>query len=691
MASFSVPQIIENIRQAKKELIATKMFLDEASKLDSYIEHIKQPLLIMVMGEFSTGKSTFINALVGKRITVVDALPTTAVITKLCYGDVEKVMVYYRDGSKHEYDPDEFNRLTSEADDESNAQHEKIDYVERAIPIPVLRDMTIIDSPGLNALKDAHAEATKHFVEQADTVLWMISAEKAATDTEYNGIDKLTPRLKPIVIVNKMDLLDEEEDDPESFLKNVREKLKDKAQEIIGISAEYAVQGKTEGNEDLLAASNIAAFDDVVREVILPNRDAYKVNSLIDELNEWLYGIMKKVQAAEDENAPNKDVDYDKYVENRAVLSRVEDALAFVAQPLKNLCEESTNNASALTLLGILHEFGLVLMQKESQAVSAYEKAAVKNNSFAQYVLATHYVKDNAQDKAVYWLNKAVKADYPLAVSLLAEIERKKVEDERIAEKTKVDEEKSETIKMETQADIHESSDVNSKIRMYRVFAIAGVCLAVVIGAFAIFMNGSNGKNSQNVVASIDKTETQITVTGNDRTQENPVVNGNTVKKNDDTSPSATPSKPSASMSNTNVVATYYVVNCQKSITLRSEPSTSASEITQIPFGKAVGFIETADNGFSKINYDGLVGYGLSSYLSGDKPSARKTERRWAQVVNCEEWITLRSSPSTSAGFLARIPLGAYVTCLGDTGNEFYEVEYGGKHGYALKAYLEYR
>ena len=691
MASFSVPQIIENIRQAKKELIATKMFLDEASKLDSYIEHIKQPLLIMVMGEFSTGKSTFINALVGKRITVVDALPTTAVITKLCYGDVEKVMVYYRDGSKHEYDSDEFNRLTSEADDESNAQHEKIDYVERAIPIPVLRDMTIIDSPGLNALKDAHAEATKHFVEQADTVLWMISAEKAATDTEYKGIDKLTPRLKPIVIVNKMDLLDEEEDDSESFLKNVREKLKDKAQGVIGISAEYAVQGKTEGNEDLLAASNIAAFDDVVREVILPNRDAYKVNSLIDELNEWLYGIMKKVQAAEDENAPNKDVDYDKYVENRAVLSRVEDALAFVAQPLKNLCEESTNNASALTLLGILHEFGLVLMQKESQAVSAYEKAAVKNNSFAQYVLATHYVKDNAQDKAVYWLNKAVKADYPLAVSLLAEIERKKVENERIAEKTKVVEEKSETIKMETQVDIHESSDVNSKIRMYRVFAIAGVCLAVVIGAFAIFMNGSNGKNSQNVVASIDKTETQTTVTGNDRTQENSVVNGNTVKKNDDTSPSATPSKPSASMSNTNVVATYYVVNCQKSITLRSEPSTSASEITQIPFGKAVGFIETADNGFSKINYDGLVGYGLSSYLSGDKPSARKTERRWAQVVNCEEWITLRSSPSTSAGFLARIPLGAYVTCLGDAGNEFYEVEYDGKHGYALKAYLEYR
>ena len=353
MAPFSVPQIIENIRQAKRELIATRMFLDEASKLDSYIEHIKQPLLIMVMGEFSTGKSTFINALVGKRIAVVDALPTTAVITKLCHSEAEKVMVYYRDGSTHEYEPDEFNRLTAESDDEANAQHEKIDHVERAMPMPVLRDMTIIDSPGLNALKDAHAEATKRFVEQADTVLWMISSEKAATDTEYQGIENLSPRLKPIVIVNKMDLLDEEEDDPERFLQNIRGKLKDKVQAVIGISAEYAVQGKTESNEELLAASNFSAFDDIVRDVILPNRDAYKVNSLIDELNEWLYGIMKKVQAAEEENTPNEEQDYNKYVENRSVLSRVEDALALVAQPLKDYCEESTNNASALALLAL--------------------------------------------------------------------------------------------------------------------------------------------------------------------------------------------------------------------------------------------------------------------------------------------------------------------------------------------------
>ena len=140
---------------------------------------------------------------------------------------------------------------------------------------------------------------------------------------------------------------------------------------------------------------------------------------------------------------------------------------------------------------------------------------------------------------------------------------------------------------------------------------------------------------------------------------------------------------------NTKVVATYYVVNCNEWITLRSEPSTYASSLAHIPLGQAVGYIEEAGNGFYKINYDGLVGYGLSDYLSSNKPS--RPAYRQAQVVNCKEWITLRSHPSTSAASLARIPLGAYVTYINESTDGFYYIEYNGMRGYSLQAYLELR
>lgn len=59
------------------------------------------------------------------------------------------------------------------------------------------------------------------------------------------------------------------------------------------------------------------------------------------------------------------------------------------------------------------------------------------------------------------------------------------------------------------------------------------------------------------------------------------------------------------------------------------------------------------------------------------------------KVVNCEESITLRTSPSTAAEEICQIPLGVTVNYIEDAGGEFYRVEYNGKTGYALAYYLE--
>lgn len=69
-------------------------------------------------------------------------------------------------------------------------------------------------------------------------------------------------------------------------------------------------------------------------------------------------------------------------------------------------------------------------------------------------------------------------------------------------------------------------------------------------------------------------------------------------------------------------------------------------------------------------------------------PAARAAEK-WvsATVVNCEEWISLRKSPSTQAQKLAEIPLGAEVEVV-VSGGSFYKCRYRGQTGYALAKYL---
>lgn len=67
-----------------------------------------------------------------------------------------------------------------------------------------------------------------------------------------------------------------------------------------------------------------------------------------------------------------------------------------------------------------------------------------------------------------------------------------------------------------------------------------------------------------------------------------------------------------------------------------------------------------------------------------------RAEAYWAVVVNCREWISLRSYPSTEAPRLCAIPLGEWVWINGSAGGGFLSAEYGGMSGYVLAAYTKY-
>ena len=142
------------------------------------------------------------------------------------------------------------------------------------------------------------------------------------------------------------------------------------------------------------------------------------------------------------------------------------------------------------------------------------------------------------------------------------------------------------------------------------------------------------------------------------------------------------------------VLTTLYVVNCNESITLRVSDSTNSKEIKQIPLGAAVSFMENAANGFYKVSYNGSTGYALASYLSVDPydhyVASTKASTVWSgKVVRCNEYITLRRTPSTKGEEITKIPLGAIVTVYSGADNGFYYIYYDGFEGYALAGYID--
>lgn len=149
-----------------------------------------------------------------------------------------------------------------------------------------------------------------------------------------------------------------------------------------------------------------------------------------------------------------------------------------------------------------------------------------------------------------------------------------------------------------------------------------------------------------------------------------------------------------AAVTQAQVLTTLYVVNCNESITLRVSDSTNAKEIRQIPLGAAVSFMENAANGFYKVSYNGSTGYALASYLSVDPydhyVASTTASTVWSgKVVRCNEYITLRRTPSTKGEEITKIPLGAIVTVYSGADNGFYYIYYDGFEGYALAGYID--
>ena len=245
-----------------------------------------QPLLVMVMGEFSTGKSTFLNAILGRELLVTSAVATTAVITKLSYGAQEEVIVYKNDGSQKSYRPEDFADITAEASAHEGKEfrHDDIAYVERKLPIPILKQIILIDSPGLNTLRANHIKATDSFIDQADAIIWLMNAVKAASQSEMEAMKKIEKRVKPIVLVNKIDLLDEEEEDGfEEIVESIQYKLKEHVTAVLPISAYWALNGTIRGDKSLLKESKIDEFYKALDEYILNDRLAYVIKRFLDQ------------------------------------------------------------------------------------------------------------------------------------------------------------------------------------------------------------------------------------------------------------------------------------------------------------------------------------------------------------------------------------------------------------------------
>jgi len=299
-------QRLAEIYQRERELLPRELYgllhrahtmLSHAPELSALgpdaakiVEQFDRPLLITVMGEFNSGKSTFVNALLGDEVAPMGITPTTATINLLKYGRERSGRVVYRDGTSRVVPWAKVPALLRGLDAE---EARKIRLVEVLYPLDVLQKVNVVDTPGLNSILPEHEATAREFIAQADAVVWLFTVDQAGKHSEREALQSIRSAGKQILgVLNKIDRIEELANlTPEAakatgegtalqnilaHLQDPKEGLGELLEVIVPFSGREALYGRKHGDAERLQRANLPALEQALEERFFQRSQAIK-------------------------------------------------------------------------------------------------------------------------------------------------------------------------------------------------------------------------------------------------------------------------------------------------------------------------------------------------------------------------------------------------------------------------------
>lgn len=197
-----------------------------------------------ILGEFNRGKSTVINALLGREIMPTDILPCSATMNRVSYGLEPRVQLSMVDGTVEDIGVDELAQYVTKLDEDSSAKAEKVEEATVFYPCRFCQNgVDIIDTPGLND-DERMNKITERTVPKLDAVIMVVGADSPFSMSEANfvlGNLMCSDIGRLIFLVNKIDLVRPK--DRQRLLANIRAKIEksvlEKSLELYGEDSDY--------------------------------------------------------------------------------------------------------------------------------------------------------------------------------------------------------------------------------------------------------------------------------------------------------------------------------------------------------------------------------------------------------------------------------------------------------------------
>jgi GTP-binding protein EngB required for normal cell division len=219
---------------------------------------------LAVVGQFKRGKSTLMNAVLGRDLLPTGLLPLTSAITTLCYGSTERVMLRRKGWTLEQEVP--LAMLSAFITERGNPGNEK-GLVEARVelPLPFLRrGLHFIDTPGIGSARHENTATTYAFLPQMDAVIFVTSVDAPLSEAEERFLVDIRGQVRQLfVVVNKIDMLGDM--DREEVLDYIHRRM----EQILGrgdahlfpLSARDGLTAKLNHDDASIHRSGLAAFE----------------------------------------------------------------------------------------------------------------------------------------------------------------------------------------------------------------------------------------------------------------------------------------------------------------------------------------------------------------------------------------------------------------------------------------------
>ncbi|MEG4584861.1 dynamin family protein [Microcoleus sp. MOSTC5] len=273
--------------------VFSRTLTEELTKISRNLQ--SQRFRVAVVGEFSKGKSTLLNALLGEEIQPVRDIPCSGTVTILKYGSQRRVICRYKDGREEEIPPAQYQEKASISEEAAlgscedeiiNSEIKEIVFEHPELEL-CRNGVEIIDSPGLNEQAERTA-VTQQVLKTADAVIFLTHAQNALTEKERELLLYLKKELNYandrgasniFIVVNFFDLLRREES---------RNQVRKRVQTIVNganpiiagenrshfISAQSALDAILAGNENDDYLKSFQGFTKSVEQFLTVERGA---------------------------------------------------------------------------------------------------------------------------------------------------------------------------------------------------------------------------------------------------------------------------------------------------------------------------------------------------------------------------------------------------------------------------------